>query len=131
MATETNATIARALLADLKAGKSTAELTSSLAAFLIEERRQGDARAIVREVERRLLCEDGILIVRVTTAHPLSAEQQKRIEAIFAGQPGVKKVQLETTINKGVIGGVRCETAEARLDLTVRRQLQRLTTVAQ
>ena len=45
---------------------------------------------------------------------------------MFGSAEGVKKVIIEETIDKTVIGGVRCETAEKRLDLTVHRQLQRL-----
>jgi hypothetical protein len=48
MAKESNSTIARALLADINAGKTAKEVAISLAAYLIEERRLGDVNAILR-----------------------------------------------------------------------------------
>lgn len=126
MAKESNAVIARALLADLEAGKDKQSLTKALAAYLVEERRIGDLRAITREVERLLLARDGTLHVHVTTAHALSNEQKATITQIFEAASDAKNIIIEETIDKAVIGGVRCETADSRLDLTVRRQLQQL-----
>jgi F0F1-type ATP synthase delta subunit len=126
MSNVSNAAIARALLADIANGTSMTDATSSLAAYLIEERRVNDVSAIVRDVERQLLVSRGELYVRATTATPLNSEMKDQIRAMFGSAEGVKKVIIEETIDKTVIGGVRCETAEKRLDLTVHRQLQRL-----
>ena len=126
MSIVSNAAIARALLADIANGTSMTDATSSLAAYLIEERRVNDTSAIVRDVERQLLVSKGELYVRATTATPLNSEMKDQIRAMFGSAEGVKKVIIEETIDKTVIGGVRCETAEKRLDLTVHRQLQRL-----
>ncbi len=126
MSIVSNAAIARALLADIANGTSMTDATSSLAAYLIEERRVNDTSAIVRDVERQLLVSKGDLYVRTTTATPLNSEMKDQIRAMFGSAEGVKKVIIEETIDKTVIGGVRCETAEKRLDLTVHRQLQRL-----
>lgn len=126
MSIVSNAVIARALLADIANGTSMTDATSSLAAYLIEERRVNDTSAIVRDVERQLLVSKGDLYVRATTATPLNSEMKDQIRAMFGSAEGVKKVIIEETIDKTVIGGVRCETAEKRLDLTVHRQLQRL-----
>ncbi len=126
MSNVSNAAIARALLADIANGTSMTDATSSLAAYLIEERRVNDTSAIVRDVERQLLVSKGELYVRATTATPLNSEMKDQIRAMFGSAEGVKKVIIEETIDKTVIGGVRCETAEKRLDLTVHRQLQRL-----
>lgn len=126
MSIVSNAAIARALLADIANGTSMTDATSSLAAYLIEERRVNDTSAIVRDVERQLLVSKGDLYVRATTATPLNSEMKDQIRAMFGSAEGVKKVIIEETIDKTVIGGVRCETAEKRLDLTVHRQLQRL-----
>ena len=126
MAKESNSTIARALLADLQAGKDKQAVTASIAAYLVEERRLGDLQAIIREVERRLLANEGKLYVHVTTAHALSEAQTDQIKQIFSARTDVKEIIIEETLDTGVIGGVRCETADQRLDLTVRRQLQQL-----
>lgn len=126
MAKETNTVIARALLADLQDGKSMQTVTASLAAYLVEERRIGDLNAILRDIERQLLVREGKLYVHATTAHALDEAQAATIKQIFAEQTGAKDIVIEETINKDVIGGVRLQTADHQLDLTVRRQLQRL-----
>ena len=126
MSKQSNKTVARAVVAELKAGRSMKRVSKSLASYLIEERRMNDVGAIIRDVEKQLLVQDETLYVHVTTAHGLSASTQKEITAMFAQKSDAKRVHIEETINPDVIGGVRCETAEHRLDLTVRRQLQRL-----
>ena len=126
MAKESNQVIARAVLADLDSGKSMSDVVNSLAAYVIEERRMGDLNAIVRDIERRLLQDKGRLYIHVTSAHELSDDMIASIKTTFAAQTDAKEIIIEHTINPDVVGGVRCETAEQRLDLTVRRQLQRL-----
>ena len=86
----------------------------------------GDQGAIVRDIERQLLQTQNKLYVRVTTAHQLDEAMLGQIKDTFQADTGAKEIIIEQTINPDVIGGVRCETAEQRLDLTVRRQLQRL-----
>ncbi len=129
MAKETNAVIARAILSDLKSGKEIKDVTNSLAAYLVEERRIGDLKAIIRDVEKKLYESEGILYVHVTAARAIEPVLEQQITDIFKAQSSAKKIVLELTINPNVIGGVRCETADSSLDLTVRRQLQRLKTL--
>ncbi|MCA9329114.1 ATP synthase F1 subunit delta [Candidatus Saccharibacteria bacterium] len=126
MAKESNATIARAILARLDVVKDRHQLTRALASYLIEERRIGDSRAIMRELEGLLLVRDGTLYVHVTTAYPLNSDQKNAISQIFTKKANIKNIIIEETIDEAVIGGVRCETVDSRLDLTVRRQLQQL-----
>ncbi|RTK94745.1 hypothetical protein EKI60_02470 [Candidatus Saccharibacteria bacterium] len=129
MARATNSTIARALLADIDAGKDMQTITESLAAYLVQERRLGDLNAILRDVERQLFTQRGVLYVHADVARPMSEQQKQDVTSIFQAQSGAKEVVIEETINKGVIGGVRLTTADQQLDLTVRRQLQRLKSV--
>ncbi len=126
MAKESNSTIARALLADINAGKPAKEVAVSLAAYLIEERRLGDVNAILRDVERQLMTSQAKLYIHAETAHALVAQQIAEITQIFQAETGAKEVIIQETINTDVIGGVRLTTADQQLDLTVRRQLQRL-----
>lgn len=119
-------TLARAVLDKLEAGESSKKVTISLAAYLIEERQVGMLQSIIRELQRLQLQARGICYVHVTSAYPLAAAQRQQIQALFKRQSHAQKVVIEETIDKDVIGGVRCETADQLLDLTVRRQLQRL-----
>lgn len=123
---QSNASIARALLAEFKDGKDINTVVKSLAAYLITERRQADTQAIVRELEKLLLEERGKLYVHATVANSLSDQQISQIMDIFASNSTAKDIIIQQTIDKDVIGGVRLQTADQQLDLTVRRQLQLL-----
>ena len=122
MARATNSTIARALLADIDAGKDMQTITESLAAYLVQERRLGDLNAILRDVERQLFTQRGVLYVHADVARPMSEQQKQDVTSIFQAQSGAKEVVIEETINKVVIGGVRLTTADLQQDLTERRQ---------
>jgi F0F1-type ATP synthase delta subunit len=52
----------------------------------------------------------------------LSSKTKADIKALL----GAKKVILNTNVDKSVIGGVRVESGEQLLDLTVRNRLTRL-----
>lgn len=102
------------------------KLIRSLAAYLIEEKQVGKVDTVIREIQRLQLQDKGILYVQATSAFPLKQDQLNEIEDRFKNKNNASKVVIEQIIDTDVIGGVRCETAEQRLDLTVRRQLQRL-----
>jgi ATP synthase F1 delta subunit len=123
-----NATIlAQAVLDKLEAGESAKKVSTSLAAYLIEERRVSLLKTILREIQRLQLQGRKICYVQVTSAYPLAPAQLTQIKSLFKNKNNAGEVVIEQTIDKDVIGGVRCETADQLLDLTVRRQLQRLT----
>lgn len=116
-------TIAAALLKRLEAGDSVAKLSASLGAYLIEERRVADVPLIVRDVERLMAEDHDQLYVHVTSAYELTSELKTELTKLF----DAKHVVLEETIDPSIVGGVRAETADQRVDATIRRQLQRLT----
>lgn len=120
-------TLARTVLGRLESGQKSSDLASSLAAYLIEERQVDMLPTLLREMQRLQLQNRNICYVHATSAFPLEAAQLKQIEKKFQARTGATTVIIEQTIDKDVIGGVRCETADQLLDLTVRRQLQRLT----
>lgn len=121
-----NAAIARALLALYNEGKKMDQLVRSLAAFLTTEHRQADAQAIVRELERLLLNTEGKLYIHASSAYALGEVQKAEISRIFNQQTTAKEVIIQETIDPDVIGGVRLQTADHQLDLTLQRQLQQL-----
>lgn len=129
MSKNSNIVIARAVLSQLEKGTKLKDVTTSLAAYLIEEKQVGNLGAIVREIERLLLENRDKLYLHVITAHEIDQSVYDSMIEMFKKQSGASEVIVEHLINPDVIGGVRCETADQRLDLTVRRQLQRLTGV--
>jgi len=55
MSKQSNKTVARAVVSELKAGRSIARVSASLASYLIDERRMNDVGAIIRDIEKQLL----------------------------------------------------------------------------
>ena len=120
----TNRTLARATLSAIKAGKSVDQTMRSLAAYLISERRSKDADAIMRDISGLLLTDYQQLELSVTTVNGLADSLRQHIEDLFKTQ--AKHIIINQEHDPTVIGGVLVETGDQRLDLTVRRQLQRL-----
>lgn len=118
-----NRQLAQVMVAQLKAGSDATSVARSLAAYLITERRSKDADAIVRDVER-LLQAQGQVEVQITGARAISNELQAVIKTLFA--PEAKKIIMNINLDPTVLGGVLVESGDQRLDLTVRRQIQRL-----
>lgn len=122
----TNSAIAKALIKQYKAGLTPDTIAEGLAAFLIEERRIGDKNAIMRDVEKQMFEDESILYVRTTSASELTESVEQSITDIFKLATDAKQVVINSEINPDVIGGVRCQTTDQVLDLTIRRQLQLL-----
>lgn len=113
--------IARAIR-NLSGSMSSAKLSKVLASYLGRERRTGELDAILREVSRQREVEDGILEIDLTSAFPISDGNKRELTKSV----DAKKVVVNETIDKNVIGGVRMETSKSVLDLTVRNRLNRL-----
>ncbi len=112
--------IARAI-SNLSGNLSSARLSRALASYLARERRTSELDAIMRELTRQR-AQDGVLEANVTSAFPLSDSVKRELRKLA----GNDKLVLNETIDKTVIGGVRMETSEAMLDLTVRNRLNTL-----
>ena len=100
------------------------KLSKSLASYLQQENRTGELDAIMREVKFLRQKQDGIIEADVTSAFPISTTTKKNIVDIFGS-----KTLINEEIDKDVIGGVRVETNEHLLDLTVRNRLNQLKSI--
>ena len=99
-------------------GTSLSEVMNQLAAYLVETGRVREFDLVVRMIET-ILAERGTVIVRVTSAHPLTEALRRDVEA----QVPAKKVLYEEIIDPTVIGGIRIETPGQLLDATMKRKL--------
>lgn len=127
MSKVTNQKIAQAISSLLTEGADTKSISSSLAAYLIEERRTGDADNILRQVER-IRSQQGIREVAVTGAFAPSDGIVQSIRTVFSDYYGqVKTLAIKYYRQPEVIGGFRAETSDALLDFTITSRLQHLT----
>lgn len=121
--TITNKMLAEAVLYRLNEGATMSTVAKELAAYVVSARRTKDVDAVLRQAIR-LQANDGNVELTVTTAHGLGADVRTQIEKLFAAD--AKQVIMNEKQDSAVLGGVLVESAEQRLDLTIRRQLQRL-----
>lgn len=69
--------------------------------------------------------DNGILEVTAVTAVPLSEPMREKLSARLADKTG-KTILLQTQVDPNVLGGVRLEIADKRLDGTIRSRLDKI-----
>lgn len=103
-------------------GMSTRALAQTVAAYLVSEQRTRDLEPLMRDISQLREMREGILEVTATSAFVLSEEIKKELQKIFSAPT----VRINEVIDPSVIGGVRVESSDRILDLTVRNRLNQL-----
>lgn len=109
------------IILDLSSKVPQNRVAKSLASYLQQEKRTSELDAIMREAKFLRQKQLGVVEADVTTAFPISKSVELKIKKILGS-----KTLLNETIDKNVIGGVRVETNDHVLDLTVRNRLNQL-----
>lgn len=118
--------ISRRKLAELVAtrilaGQSTDVALREVAAYLIATKRTREQALVVRDIEAALL-DKGIVVADVTSVHGVSDDLHQQIKDLT----GATSLQLRTTLDDAVLGGVRIDIPGKRFDGTIRRKLNAL-----
>jgi F-type H+-transporting ATPase subunit delta len=93
---------------------------------MLAERGRLDLVPLLYEVYReRLLAHANIVRAAVTSATPLSSQQQQALEQSLGTLTG-KQVQLEVDVDPALIGGVVTRIGSTVYDGSIRTQLQRM-----
>lgn len=121
MSSPTRKDVARAVvsLSEKQSGKRLSEM---LASYLVQNRRTGELDSIMREVMRQREAKSGSVEVTATSAFKLNEATKKAISSLLGGDNTI----INEVIDPEMLGGVRLETSEKQLDLTVRNRLNRL-----
>ncbi len=101
-------------------------VTKELAAYLLDEHRTREANLIVRDV-KVALADRGVLFADIDSASALSEQSRAAIADFLKHATGAKEVHLDESVDANLIGGVRIETPDKRLDTTLRNRLNQLT----
>lgn len=117
--------LAKALLPLVDSTKDPAKLAKAIALFLSEERRTKDLEGLMRDIES-LRAEAGVVEATVTSAFPLTQALKRDIRSLITKQHKAKEVILVEVVDPTVLGGVKIETGEHQLDVTVQQKLNRL-----
>jgi F-type H+-transporting ATPase subunit delta len=81
--------------------------------------------SIANEYQRLLNQRNGVVSALITSARPLSADEDKAIRARVAAMTG-SKVEVATAIDESLIGGLTVRIGDRLIDASVRGRLERL-----
>ncbi len=116
---------ATALLNLAEKSRDQKQLAEAIALYLTQNRQTKELDGLMRDMVR-MRSDNGITEATVVSAHPISAKLKSDLKAMVAKTSKADKVILNETIDPSVIGGVRIETNEQQLDITVRAKLNKL-----
>lgn len=108
---------------ELVAGRN---IVRPLAAYLIESRRVREAGLVVRSIEAAL-ADRGVLLADVASSRTLAQDTQAEITNYLKQATGASHVELRPSVDPHLLGGVRIDTPNERLDTTLRHRLNQLT----
>jgi F0F1-type ATP synthase delta subunit len=122
MARATRQEISQAVLAMLQSGESTDAVASSLAGYLVSERRTRELDTLMRDIEGIRYASDDVLEATVVSARELNSSINQTIKDLLQA----KQVHLHHRLSPSVVGGVRVHALDRQLDLTIEAKLKRL-----
>lgn len=93
--------------------------------MLVERQRTGALPRILELYEELGREEAGVVVAEVTTAIPVDAEEREHIGNQLSRMTG-KKVQLQTSVNPELIGGMVARIGDKLIDGSVRTALEGL-----
>jgi len=111
----------------LIAGTSKDVLFAQLAGFLVETKRTKEIDLVVRDIEYNL-SQKGFVRTTVLSAHELTAETKKALEAFVKRETNATQVSLSSMVEPAVLGGVKISIPGREVDRTIARQLTVLKT---
>ncbi len=115
--------LAKYAVDQLEAGTDSGKLAGRIAAFLLDERRSRDAADVMRAIDVEL-ARRGTDHVTITSAHEVSEAVKNELASLL----GAKKPLFSEVIDPSVIGGVKAQSGEQQIDLTVKSKLARFKT---
>lgn len=94
------------------------------AAWLANAGRSRQARYLARDVAS-ILARRGYVLVRITTARPLSGDARSKLELMVRELTKAKQLELDFRVEPTLVGGAIIATPDAEMDLSVRTKLAR------
>ncbi len=112
--------LAKYAVDQLDSGVKAPVLAQQLAAYLLDTRQTKELSKLSRAIEAELNSR-GTTQVTVTSAHSVSDDVKEELAKLI----GAEKPVFTEVIDKSVIGGVKAQSMESEIDLTVRARLNR------
>lgn len=118
-----NRRLARGFVAHLKNGKDTKQLINMLAAEIVETKQVGQLDLIIAEISREIEIQMSTTNAKVYSARELSSAITVEVANMIKKVSGTDKVILETELEPSLLGGVKVETPEREIDLSIKHKL--------
>lgn len=118
--------IATYIADELAKGSAVKPLLQQAAAYLVERKQTGQVDLLVRDIEAILARDHSVVLTHVISARELSKGLITNIEQFVARAESAKQVEVKTSVDPSLLGGVIIRTPSAELDTTVRKQLNAL-----
>ncbi len=113
------------VIADRLSKESPKKLARQIAAYLIVEHRSLEIDSLMRDVIK-VRARQGLVEAEVSSAHLLNERLERQITKVVKDlRPNAKKVILDTQLDQSLIGGLRLNVINQRLDLSLRAKLNR------
>ncbi len=100
-------------------------VTSQLAAHLIETGRVRELELITRDIEDAL-ARNGLVVASITSAHELTSETRRELMAYVKQATHASSVQLNESVQPELLGGVRISVPGAEMDASLQRKIMKL-----
>jgi len=100
-------------------------ITTNFVGVLAKNGRKGELRNIIRAFNRLAAEHRGETIAEVVTAYPLKDDQVAALKAQLRARAG-RDVNLDTSVDPGILGGIVVKLGSQRIDASIRTKLNRL-----
>jgi F-type H+-transporting ATPase subunit delta len=100
-------------------------LTANFLGVLAKNGRKNELRAVIRAFRRLAAEHRGETTAEVVTARPLNDDQVAALKAQLRVKAG-RDVNVETTINPDILGGIVVKLGSQQIDASIRTKLNRL-----
>lgn len=127
------AKISRRKLAEYVAAELVADnkdVLRSLAAYLIDTRREREAELIVRDVAVAMEGR-GVVLVETVSATALTADIRRHIQSLIKKRSSNATIYLDEKIDPSVLGGIKVTTPTAIYDTTIEQNINALRALKQ
>lgn len=118
-----NRRLARGFVAHLKNGKDPKQLINMLAAEIVETKQVNQVGLIISEISREMEIQLSTTNAKVYSAHEMSSAIKLEVAKLVKETSGTDKVIIDEVIEPSLLGGVKIETPEREIDLSVRHKL--------
>ncbi len=115
----------RAAMTDILASQGFGKLVQDFVGVIVNNRRLPALREIVAAFGSLASQKRGVVVAKVTTAHPLSAVQREQLRARLI-EAGYGKVDIEEQVDPSQLGGLVVRIGARLFDSSIKSRLQRL-----